>query len=48
MLLESKLETLISIIPHSLSILRRECNSNKQKNAEIVLAFTSFNVTLWQ
>ena len=46
MLLESKLETLISIIRHSLSILRRECN--KQKNAEIVLAFTSFNVTLWQ
>ena len=48
MLLESTVATLISIIRHSLSILRRECNSNKQKNAEIVLAFTSFNVTLWQ
>ena len=48
MLLESKLETLISIIRHSLLILRRECNSNKQKNAERDLAFTYFNVTLWQ
>ena len=48
MLLESKLETLISIIRHSLRKIDRECRSNKQKNAEIVLAFTSFNVTLWQ